>query len=488
MPSRSLLLAGLVPLIALLYAQFFNPSLLDFLRSKNAPVLPRSKTPIVMASTPAFSHIEKITTMAEGLIKLGYPVHFLSNPDFKDAIESIGAIHVPIEGAGPGYMEPEKMAHFVTLTGHESNIFAFKTIFTDSIPAQHRTLQRLFKSIREEYGAEQPLIYMNDFSFGGMTPVFLGAEGIRPDAIIGIAVAPYPAASNDTFPFQSGRHPDTSPSSREIHFKAQQERYESYPDKEVTAYLRKTLADMGAKKYFPSLYDMFASASDVLLQYGVPEFEYPRSDWRKNVKFVGAPVGVGVAERKLPEWWNEVVAAKAAGKKIVAVTSSSVVFENTALILPALEALKDREDVFVMATLVTSEAGGFDVPKNARVEKFIPVDLALPYVDVLITNGGYGTIQQGLRAGVPMIVSGVGQDKSHTGGIINYVGVGIYNAVYKTNPKMIADSFDEILNNASYRETSKRLAKEYEKYDAVEIADETIQQVLRGEYKVEKWN
>jgi hypothetical protein len=399
MPSRSLLLAGLVPLIALLYAQFFNPSLLDVFRSKNAPVLPRSKTPIVMASTPAFrsihplraiplnhesnrfpSHIEKITTIAEGLIKLGYPVHFLSNPDFKDAIESIGAIHVPIEGAGPGYMEPEKMAHFVTLTGHESDIFAFKTIFTDTIPAQHRTLQRLFKSIREEYGAEQPLIYMNDFSFGGMTPVFLGAEGIRPDAVIGIAVAPYPAASNDTFPFQSGRHPDTSPSSREIHFKAQQDRYESYPNKEVSAYLRKTLADMGAKKYFPSLYDMFASASDVLLQYGVPEFEYPRSDWRKNVKFVGAPVGVGVTERKLPEWWDEVVAAKAAGKKIVAVTSSSVVFDNTALILPTLEALKDREDVFVMATLVTSEAGGFDVPQNARVEKFIPVDLALPYV------------------------------------------------------------------------------------------------------------
>lgn len=316
-------------------------------------------------------------------MKLGYPVHFLSNPDFKPAIEAIGAIHVPIEGAGPGWMEPEKMAHFVTLTGHESDIFAFKTIFTDSIPAQHRTLQRLFASIRAEYGAEQPLIYMNDFSFGGMTPVFLGAEGIRPDAVIGIAVAPYPAASNDTFPFQSGRHPDTSAQAKEIHFKAQQERYESYPDKEVNAYLRKTLAGMGAKKDFPSLYDMFASASDVLLQYGVPEFEYPRSDWRANVKFVGAPVGVGVAERELPEWWNEVVAAKAAGKKIVAVTSSSVVFDNTALIIPALEALKDRDDVFVMATLVTSEAGGFEVPKNVRVEKFIPVDLALPYVSRL---------------------------------------------------------------------------------------------------------
>jgi hypothetical protein len=32
------------------------------------------------------------------------------------------------------------------------------------------------------------------------------------------------------------------------------------------------------------------------------------------------------------------------------------------------------------------------------------------------------------------------------------------------------------------RREAERLAKEYEKYDAVRIADETIQQVLRGEY------
>lgn len=75
-------------------------------------------------------------------------------------------------------------------------------------------------------------------------------------------------------------------------------------------------------------------------------------------------------------------------------------------------------------------------------------------VSVLITNGGYGTIQQALRAGVPMVVSGVGQDKAHTGGIINYVGTGIYNAVHQTNPKMIGDAFEEILKNKTYRYVS----------------------------------
>jgi UDP:flavonoid glycosyltransferase YjiC (YdhE family) len=72
-------------------------------------------------------------------------------------------------------------------------------------------------------------------------------------------------------------------------------------------------------------------------------------------------------------------------------------------------------------------------------------------ISVLITNGGYGTIQQALRAGVPMIVSGLGQDKSHTGALINYIGNGIYNPVHQTDAEMIRNAFEEIWKNQSYR-------------------------------------
>lgn len=407
MPSRSLLLAGLVPLIALLYSQFSNVALWDLARGKNASILSRSKTPIVMASTPAFrsvllcqcnaknantclslhSHMEKIITIAAGLVKLGYPVHFLTGPDFEESISSIGATYVPIEGKGHGMMPADKMGTFISLQGDEMEIFAFKTMFTEVIPAQHRTLQRTFASIREQYGEEQPLIFLNDFSFGGIAPVMFGAPGVRPDAVIGVGLAPYPAASNDTFPFQSGKWPDTSPDSKRIHFEAQQERYNTYPDSEWNKNMRKELEAMGTTRSFPSLFDLFVSASDILLQYGIPEFEYPRSDYRPNLKFMGAPVSVGIAERELPEWWDEVVKAKEAGKHVVAVTSSSVVFDNNLLIIPALEALKERDDVLVIATLVTSDVDQLDykIPANARVAKFIPIDLALPFVSLAVS-------------------------------------------------------------------------------------------------------
>jgi UDP:flavonoid glycosyltransferase YjiC (YdhE family) len=326
--------------------------------------------------------MEKITTVAEGLIKLGYPVSFLTGPDFKDYVESIGATYVPIENKSSGLMAEDKMATFLSLQGDELEIFAFNTIFIDEIPAQHRTLQRTFQEIRDKYGQEQPLIYINDFSFGGVAPVMLGAPGIRPHAAISIGLAPYPGVSNDTFPFRSGRHPDTSANSKQIHFEAQQAQYTKYPDKEWNKHLREVLHKMGTTKSSPSLFDMFITTSDTHIQYGVPEFEYPRSDLPSKVKFAGAPIAVGIAERALPDWWDDVLKAKKAGKLIVAITSSTVVFDNNVLLKPALDALKSRDDVLVIATLVTSEVEQLDfkVPENARVSKFIPIDLALPEV------------------------------------------------------------------------------------------------------------
>jgi UDP:flavonoid glycosyltransferase YjiC (YdhE family) len=55
--------------------------------------------------------------------------------------------------------------------------------------------------------------------------------------------------------------------------------------------------------------------------------------------------------------------------------------------------------------------------------------------------------------------------------------------VHQVDQDGIGSAFQKILENPSYRKKAQELAREYEKYDAVRIADETIQQVLRGEYK-----
>ncbi|RAR11281.1 UDP-Glycosyltransferase/glycogen phosphorylase [Stemphylium lycopersici] len=497
MASRSLFVAGLVPLIlAILYIQLDSlltvlDDALHAIRTSSQDMLSlapvTSRPQIIMAATSAFSHMEKITTITQGLVTLGYPVTFIAGPEFKDDVESIGATYVPIEGQGIGLLPEEDLATFIRLQGNEMEVFAYKKIFIERMPAQYRTLQRVLKRLKEEHGEKEKLVTVFDCTFLGLSPVMLGAPGLRPDASISIGLAPYPAASNDTFPFRTGIVPDTSSESHKIHFEAQQAQYRDDPiDAPVNSALKTILKDMNVSRGTPGFYQMLVDESDVYLQYGVPSFEYKRGDWRPNLYFLGAPISVGMTERKLPEWWDDVLEARAAGKKIVAVSSSSVVYDINALVKPALDAFGKREDMLVIATLVTSEIDTLnaEIPENARVAKFIPLDLALPYVDVLVTNGGYGTVQQSLRAGVPMIISGVGQDKLHTGVLVNYTGFGIYHAVHQVTPEFLTRAFDEIVKNATYSKRLRDVKKEYEKYNSVQVVNEMIQKAVRGELKL----
>ena len=86
-----------------------------------------------------------------------------------------------------------------------------------------------------------------------------------------------------------------------------------------------------------------------------------------------------------------------------------------------------RDDVLVVAT-----TGGPDpeplrrgLPANVRLERFVPHDLLLPHVDVMVTNGGYGGVQQALANGVPLVVAGDSEDKPEVAARVQWSGTGI---------------------------------------------------------------
>ena len=101
-----------------------------------------------------------------------------------------------------------------------------------------------------------------------------------------------------------------------------------------------------------------------------------------------------------------------------------------------------------------------------------------PKVSILVSNGGYGTVQQALSKGVPMILAGVSQDKAQTGPIAEYVGVGIYLPVEQTTADMVREAVDEMLTNPRFGNRARELKERYRQYDPVRIVDETVQEVV----------
>jgi hypothetical protein len=80
------------------------------------------------------------------------------------------------------------------------------------------------------------------------------------------------------------------------------------------------------------MWDASSLLPDALLHHGVPEFEYPRSGLRRNIRWIGAYSGT-----RSSKLVDEVLEAEKAGKAIIAVTSSSVDFNAEHLTIPALE-------------------------------------------------------------------------------------------------------------------------------------------------------
>ncbi|KAF2648898.1 glycosyltransferase family 1 protein [Lophiostoma macrostomum CBS 122681] len=442
-----------------------------------------------MTSVTHWSHYEKNAAIALELATLGYPVTFMTGGLLQ---EDVSNLHPNIKfsamlGPDAGLREEDIQTWLSLPAGRDRELFIEKKIFIDTLPDGQESEQVQFRQFRKRYGNKKPLIFLHDQAATGHYPVLLGGPGIRPDASVGISLSPLSFDSNDTFPFRLEGVPRTGPDAKEVHRKAYQAYYEDKYVKELNEYWWAQLRNMGvARDTIPPMLHAMNSLSDYLVTLGIPQFEFPRSDLRPNVLFCGAlkKVGkMGAKEPELPPWWNDIAQAKKEGKKIIAVSQGTAETNLEHLVLPTLEALKDREDVLVIATFVVAEPEDIPnlvVPGNVRVAKFVPYDQLLPLVDVLVSNGGYGAVLHALRLGIPMVVAGMGQEKETTNSIIEWSGVGINLKVRDPGTERLAAAVATVLEDPAYNTKVKELSREFDKYDVGQVFDEVIQEIVQN--------
>lgn len=147
--------------------------------------------------------------------------------------------------------------------------------------------------------------------------------------------------------------------------------------------------------------DLYLTPPLLLLLTAEP-FEYPRRDWPANITLIG-PCEWDPDERE-PEWLSKI------DRPIVLVTTSSEYQSDEKLVRTALEAL-ENEDLFVIVTTPSQDISDFEVPANARVEKFLSHGAVLSRAVCAITHGGMGSTQKALARGVPVCAVPFGRDQ-----------------------------------------------------------------------------
>ena len=107
----------------------------------------------------------------------------------------------------------------------------------------------------------------------------------------------------------------------------------------------------------------------------------------------------------------------------------------------------------------------FDIPENVFVKDFLPGDVASAHADLVISNGGSPTSYQALANGVPVLGIASNMDQLLSMEAIENLKAGKLLRLSKVNKTTLEKSLNQILNNDSYKEAARKIAKEMEKSD-----------------------
>ncbi|MCU0493475.1 MAG: hypothetical protein MUD01_17960 [Chloroflexaceae bacterium] len=198
------------------------------------------------------------------------------------------------------------------------------------------------------------------------------------------------------------------------------------------------------------------------MQPTVPAFEYPRRDLPRQVHFIGPLLPEAHTDFAPPLWWPELQGCR----PVVLVTQGTLATDPSQLLAATLRALA-ADDVLVVATTGGRPVEGLGLlPANARVVPFIPYRHLLPRVRVMVTNGGYGGVQQALAHGVPLVVAGGSEEKPEIANRVGWAGAGINLRTGTPSPARIRQAVHAVLARPGYRQQAQRLATEFAAYDA----------------------
>jgi MGT family glycosyltransferase len=315
-------------------------------------------------------------------------------------------------------------------------------------------------------------LILSDFTFFGIFPLLLGPRKDRPP-VISISLSPLVLSSIDTSPLLG---PATTSEERARNRQETQQFQASLAS--INEYLDNLLHGYGCPPLPCFCLDCLYTLPDLLLQLTADAFEFPRSDMPPHVKFVGPVLPKPSLGFRPPEWWKELDGSR----PVVLVTQGTVANTDlNELIGPTVAGLSNENVMVIAATGKPSEAFTAPVPSNARVTPFIPFLELLPKVDVFVTNGGYGAVNQALSKAVPLVVAGETEDKVFVAARVAWSGAGINLRTSRPTPAQVRDAVGKVLKQESYRTKARALQTNFAQYNALERITRHLESLLERE-------
>ncbi len=412
---------------------------------------------VLMASTPATGHLNPLIAIATFLIGDGHEVVFLSGAAYRGRIERNGATFRALPGEADVDLR-DPLAVAPELESIEPGLdwlrVAMKKIFIDKVSDQYRGL----RAVLRDFPAD---MIIGDDMFFGLLPMLLGPRANRPAVMVcGTSILHW--RREDKGPNFIGLPPAVTPAQfKEYELIAKE--YDERVDQPSLDRCNVVLKNLGVGPLTIPLFEATVVLADTYMQLSVPGFEFPRA-MPSSVNFIGV-LPIIPRQAPLPSWANDLDGKR----KVVLVTQGTVANHDFGLLVgPTLAALANEPDILVVAT-----AGGRPIdaipgpiPNNARLAEYLPFEWLLPKVDVLVTNGGYGSVNQALSFGIPIVAAGLTEDKADVNARVAWSSAGIDLKTNNPTPDAIQTAVRTALDTPDCRRHAQRLAAEFASFDA----------------------
>ncbi|MGW0175539.1 glycosyltransferase [Rhodococcus sp. NPDC003322] len=425
---------------------------------------------ILLCSAPLTGHVQPMLAIGRRLVRDGCDVAILTGRRFEDRAERAGIRFLPL----PPTCDYDESALDERFPGRRRRPAFLRSLFD---------AERMFAALAaDQYRAVVDAVEREGADTVIAENLFMGAlplVGTKPDGrpnVFAVCTSPLMATSIDTAPFGPGLPPSTGRlgrlRNRALNAGARGVVMRRAQGIAATQTRRATGADPAC-----FLLDWPLLADDVFV-LTTPGFEYPRTDIGGRISFVGPILPAAPEDSPAPPWWSRLDT----DRPVVLITQGTLDNHDlSTLIEPAIDALTGTDALLVVTT------GGRPVETvrrtspNLIVTEFVPFDLLLPHVDVMVTNGGWGGVHFALSHGTPLVVAGSTEDKAEIGARVARSGAGIRIRAGSPSPAAIRRAVDTVLRTPGYRNRACTLADELANLDAAELISCRVRRTARYE-------
>jgi MGT family glycosyltransferase len=412
---------------------------------------------ILIAATPLTGHLNPLLAIGRILIEEGHEVVGLGASITRDRFEAIGATFraFPAEADVDLSDRDTLFPEWKNIPpGPERARFTFEHVYVDAMPAQ-------YEGIRQALEAFPGALLIADNMLLGVLPLLLARRMGCPRVLVfGANILTWPR--DDRAPNAGGLPPATSDEERH-RYPALLDAHEKAVFEPVVHRLDQRLQTLCGRGLSKNPFEAAVEMADVYLQLTIPSFEYPRRSLPQSVRFVGA-LPIIPDQAPLPSWSSDLDGSR----KVVLVTQGTLAnFDMSLLLAPTLAALANESDLLVVAT-----TGGRPIetipgplPSNARVARYLPFEWLLPKTDAFVTNGGYGSVNQALSFGIPLVTAGLTEDKAEVNTRVSWSGAGIDLKTNNPTPNALREAVRAVLDSPPYRLRASAMAAEFAKID-----------------------